>query len=471
MIGTLKEIADTGKVAHVGLSNADPDQIRAAHAVLGDALVSVQNQFSPKFRSSRPEIDVCEELGLAFLPWSPLGGLSDAKELADKHPRLRRDRRRPRGQRPAGRPGVGARAVTGRHPDPRRQATLVDHRLRGVGRDRADRRRARPARRELIVVTRPLLTRALDTAMDRSFVLGYTTIGLGVRRALPGWPADPPPGSLDGRHVLVTGASSGLGVATVEGVADLGAIVHLLVRDEAKGARVADEIREARPGAELRLWRCDVADLDDVRRFATDFAAEVEALHAVVHNAGVMPPTRTESPQGFELSMAVHLLGPVAMTEALRAALAGGRVVFVSSGGMYGQPLRADDPGYTTGDYAPATSYARSKRWQVEMAPLLAERWATDEITVATMHPGWADTPGVQESLPRFRRITRPVLRDDAQGADTSVWLAAVDPAPPTGLFWHDRVERPTSLLPATRPSADARARAWAWLNEAAGLP
>jgi aryl-alcohol dehydrogenase-like predicted oxidoreductase len=86
VIGTMKEIADSGKVAHLGLSNADPDQIRAAHAVLGDALVSVQNQFSPKFRSSRPEIDVCEELGLAFLPWSPLGGLSDAKELAEKHP-------------------------------------------------------------------------------------------------------------------------------------------------------------------------------------------------------------------------------------------------------------------------------------------------------------------------------------------------------------------------------------------------
>ncbi len=86
MIGTIKEIADSGKVAGVGLSNADPDQIRAAHAVLGDALVSVQNQFSPKFRSSKPEIDVCDELGIAFLPWSPLGGLSDAKELAEKHP-------------------------------------------------------------------------------------------------------------------------------------------------------------------------------------------------------------------------------------------------------------------------------------------------------------------------------------------------------------------------------------------------
>ncbi|GHJ58328.1 oxidoreductase [Nocardioides sp. OK12] len=86
VVGTLKEIADSGKVARVGLSNADPAQIRLAHSVLGDRLVSVQNQFSPAFRSSAPEIDVCEELGLAFLPWSPLGGLSDAKGLAEKHP-------------------------------------------------------------------------------------------------------------------------------------------------------------------------------------------------------------------------------------------------------------------------------------------------------------------------------------------------------------------------------------------------
>ena len=86
VIGSLKEIADSGKVRMVGLSNANPDQIRRAHGVLGEALVSVQNQYSPAFRSSQPEIEVCEELGLAFLPWSPLGGLSDAKALAEQHP-------------------------------------------------------------------------------------------------------------------------------------------------------------------------------------------------------------------------------------------------------------------------------------------------------------------------------------------------------------------------------------------------
>ena len=86
VVDSLKAIHDSGKVRMIGLSNADPEQIRLAHDVLGDALVSVQNQFSPAFRSSAPEIDVCAELGLAFLPWSPLGGLTDAKELATKHP-------------------------------------------------------------------------------------------------------------------------------------------------------------------------------------------------------------------------------------------------------------------------------------------------------------------------------------------------------------------------------------------------
>ena len=86
VVETLKRVYDAGKVRMVGLSNANPEQIRLAHSVLGEALVSVQNQFSPAFRSSAPEIEVCAELGLAFLPWSPLGGLNSAKGLGDEHP-------------------------------------------------------------------------------------------------------------------------------------------------------------------------------------------------------------------------------------------------------------------------------------------------------------------------------------------------------------------------------------------------
>lgn len=82
-IGAFKELYDEGLVQRVGLSNVDPDQIREAHTILGDALVAVQNQFSPSFRSSEPELELCEELGLAFLPWSPMGGMRHAVDLAD----------------------------------------------------------------------------------------------------------------------------------------------------------------------------------------------------------------------------------------------------------------------------------------------------------------------------------------------------------------------------------------------------
>ena len=84
-MGGLKDLYDAGLIQRAGISNADPDQIRLAQKVLGDALVSVQNQFSPRFRSSEPEIGVCEELGLAFLPWSPLGGIAKAKDLGSSY--------------------------------------------------------------------------------------------------------------------------------------------------------------------------------------------------------------------------------------------------------------------------------------------------------------------------------------------------------------------------------------------------
>lgn len=102
VLETLAEVHASGKVRMVGLSNVDATQIRQAHDTLGGALVSVQNQFSPSFRSSGGEIDVCAELGLAFLPWSPLGGLSDAKALAERHPAF---------QEVAGRRGVSAQQV------------------------------------------------------------------------------------------------------------------------------------------------------------------------------------------------------------------------------------------------------------------------------------------------------------------------------------------------------------------------
>lgn len=80
-VGAIRDLLDAGKIRLAGISNADPDQIRQANEILGGRLVSVQNQFSPAFRSSEPELELCAELGLAFLPWSPLGGIANAGKL------------------------------------------------------------------------------------------------------------------------------------------------------------------------------------------------------------------------------------------------------------------------------------------------------------------------------------------------------------------------------------------------------
>ena len=315
----------------------------------------------------------------------------------------------------------------------------------------------------------------IDTLLDRTVAPGFTRIGPAVRRRLPTWPADPEPHSLEGRTAVVTGATSGLGTAAAEGLARLGARVLLVVRDEAKGAAVARELEGTVPGAQVAVGVCDVADLDDVRRFAGE--VELDRVDVLVHNAGAMPPVWTASPQGHETTMALHVLGPVLMTDLLRSRLAaaatggrtGARVVLVTSGGMYGQKLRPDDPEFRTGDYSPTTAYARSKRAQVELLPVLLRRWGGDGVRVDATHPGWADTPGVQESLPTFRRITGPLLRDAESGAETTVWLAGADPAE-TGRLWHDRRPRPTHLLPSTRTGDSERELMWEWVVAQTGL-
>ncbi|MEU8175816.1 aldo/keto reductase [Microbispora hainanensis] len=83
-VGAIRDLLDAGKIRYAGISNADPDQIRQANDILGGRLVSVQNQFSPAFRSSEPELELCAELDIAFLPWSPFGGITKAGELGSR---------------------------------------------------------------------------------------------------------------------------------------------------------------------------------------------------------------------------------------------------------------------------------------------------------------------------------------------------------------------------------------------------
>jgi hypothetical protein len=95
---------------------------------------------------------------------------------------------------------------------------------------------------------------------------------------------------------------------------------------------------------------------------------------------------------------------------------------------------------------------------------------ADDDIAVHVMHPGWADTPGISSSLPGFHRLIGPILRTPDQAVDTVVWLAATDPAPPTGLFWHDRRSRPTHLLTRRHDKPESVDEAWDYCRAVSGI-
>ncbi len=311
---------------------------------------------------------------------------------------------------------------------------------------------------------------ALDWAMDKSLVLGYTRIGPALRRHW--WPADPAADALAGSHVLVTGATGGLGLATAAGVARLGATVHLTGRDAGRLETAREELLRRVPGAAVHTDVADVSDLAATRDFAADFATRVPQLHALVHNAGVLPRRRTVTQEGHELALATHVLGPHVLTHGLADVLVGGRVVLVTSGGAYGQRLDADDPEYSVSaeDYSGVTAYARTKRMQI----VLARCWATDlagrGIAVAATHPGWASTPGITDSLPRFASLVRPLLRDAASGADTTVWLTATEEDLGSGGLWHDRRARPAHYAPVGVESEADVARFLAFVEQASGV-
>ena len=87
-VGAIRDLLDAGKIRFAGISNADPEQIKLANEILGGRLVSVQNQFSPAFRSSEAELELCAQMDIAFLPWSPFGGISQASELGSRFVRF-----------------------------------------------------------------------------------------------------------------------------------------------------------------------------------------------------------------------------------------------------------------------------------------------------------------------------------------------------------------------------------------------
>jgi dehydrogenase/reductase SDR family member 12 len=318
-----------------------------------------------------------------------------------------------------------------------------------------------------MTAARDTFTKAVDAAMEATVVPSFTNIGYLVRRRLDKWA--PLPNDLSDRIIVLTGASSGLGAAAAEQLAARGAQLLLVGRDP--GRLGAIEHRCTELGGHVRTFSVDLTSLEQARDFVATITAKYDRVDVLIHNAGALVHSYRSTVEGFEQTYAAQVLSQQVITAGLLPLLRNSsdpRVVVVSSGGMYTQRLDPPAMQMVEEEYDGVRAYALAKRAQVA----LNEQWAkrVPDVTFAAMHPGWADTPGVADSLPTFRRITGPFLRSPEQGADTVVWLAATEDSLPSGKFWLDRSPRHTTKIPGWDGDANDHEQLWDLVSEQAQI-
>ncbi|MEM7763756.1 MAG: SDR family NAD(P)-dependent oxidoreductase [Pseudomonadota bacterium] len=281
------------------------------------------------------------------------------------------------------------------------------------------------------------------------FGVSFSAIGFFARRLF--WRN----GSFDlsGKTILITGASGGIGAAVARDTAVAGANVIAVARNPEKLAQLQDSI--ATP---IQTRVCDLSDTSAVRALAQSLIDDGESIDVLVNNVGVMLHEFSTNADGVDTQFATNLLNQYVLTEALQqnGLSSDAAVITVASGGMYMAPLvtaalASDDATAHDGTQA----YAIQKRAQV----VLTEHWQSQTDTTATfyvMHPGWVDTAGVKQSLPTFRKLLAPILRNATQGADTIVWLAASRPASTGDSIWLDRKARSVHAYGFTRTRSES---------------
>jgi dehydrogenase/reductase SDR family protein 12 len=326
--------------------------------------------------------------------------------------------------------------------------------------------------------TGPVLSapaRLIDAVLEASVVGSFSKIGPALRRPTAHWKVPPAAGD---RTVVVTGATSGLGLAAATELSRLGAHVCLVGRDRTRTDDAKARV-EAAGGVGVTTELADFADLDAVGALADRLRDRLDRIDVLVHNAGALHRTFHTSPQGIEATVSLHLLAPYVLTERLLPLLgvsAPSRVITMTSGGMYSQRFALDQLVMNEKDYDGATAYARAKRAQVVLTHEWQRRYGPLGVDFHVVHPGWADTPGLATGLPAFARVARPLLRSAADGADTLVWLAgSSERTPEGGHLWLDRRPRreyyvPWTWVPPHRRIAEGTAL-WDWCHEQVPSP
>lgn len=304
----------------------------------------------------------------------------------------------------------------------------------------------------------------LDDVLNATVVFGYDRIGYRARQPL--WDPSETKVSMKDKACVITGANSGLGKAASMRLAELGADVYMLCRNAQLGQEARDEIVEKTGSTSVIVDIVDMSSQQQIREYVKAFHQKSGQMDVLINNAGVLLNDRRESEDGIEMTFAVNTLGYFLLTNLSLPLLrqsSHARIINVSSGGMYTTKIHVDDLQFLQRPYNGMKAYAETKRAEVILTEIWARKLANTNIFVSAMHPGWADTKAVKNSLPLFRTITRPLLRTPEQGADTIIWLA-INPSlehADSGKFWFDRKIRPTHRFKKTQNTPEEIRQFW----------
>ncbi|OMD76414.1 SDR family oxidoreductase [Paenibacillus odorifer] len=277
-----------------------------------------------------------------------------------------------------------------------------------------------------------------------------------------------------GTIALVTGANSGMGLATTVELARKGAKVIMVCRNRQRGEEALAAAKRKSHSEDIELMLCDLASLESIRSFAEEFTMKYPMLDILINNAGVVTIKRQLTKDGFEMDLGVNHLGHFLLTNLLLESLQAaeqGRIIVVASGAYKIGALHYEDPTLAR-RFNPAKAYARSKLANILFTRELASRLHGTRVTVNCLHPG---AVGTNIGVNRETGFGKSVLKllsyfflTPEQGADTAIYLATdPDLGEVTGQYYYRRKIK--QLSPRAQNTIEAE-RLWQWSQEQVGL-
>lgn len=235
--------------------------------------------------------------------------------------------------------------------------------------------------------------------------------------------------NMQGKICMVTGANSGIGKATAQGLANMGATVVMVCRDRTRGEEARREIKQYSGNESVDLLVADLSSQEAIRRLAQEFQQCYSRLHVLVNNVGCIFPERRVSVDGIEMTLAVNHLASFLLTNLLLETLQAGapaRIVNVASASQ-SRSINLNNL-QSEKRYRPLGAYGQAKLATVLFTYTLARRLAGTDVTVNCLHPGAVATGNIDRGVPPFAKpltgIIKRFLTTPEQGAQTSLYLA-----------------------------------------------